>query len=55
MRVTPILLIAIGLWGLARPETLLDPNHLEYGRWIFVIIIALGGYALWRTVKSMRR
>lgn len=55
MRITPILLIAIGIWGLLKPETLLDLSHLEYGRWIFIVITALGAYALWRTIKSMKR
>lgn len=54
MRITPVILIAIGIWGLFYPETMLD-HDVSGGRWVFVAITALGIYALWRTITKMRQ
>jgi len=50
MRITPIILIGLGIWGLIAPESLsqLDENN---GRLLAAIILALGCFSLWRTVR----
>jgi len=50
MRITPVILIAFGIWGLIYPQTLLELDETQ-GRLVFLLIIALGGYSLWRTLK----
>jgi len=54
MRLTPIILMAIGLWGLIYPETMLDEAS-GGGRWVFAIILALGFFVLWRTRRQNKR
>ncbi|AQS41574.1 MAG: Hypothetical protein BHV28_08750 [Candidatus Tokpelaia hoelldobleri] len=54
MRLTPIILSAIGLWGLIYPETLLDETS-GGGRWVFATILALGLFALWRAGRRNKR
>jgi|GEM_PF-1162101 len=47
MRVAPLVLVAIGIWGLFYPETLLEANS-GGGRWVFAVIIILGTAVIWR-------
>ena len=51
MRITPVILIFIGLAGLIYPEKFLEDGS-GGGRWVFVIIIALG---VWTILRSGRR
>ena len=51
MRITPVILIFIGLAGLIYPEKFLEGSS-GGGRWVFVIIIALG---VWTILRSARR
>lgn len=51
MRITPVILIFIGLAGLIYPEKFLE-DGAGGGRWVFVIIIALG---VWTILRSARR
>jgi len=50
MRITPIILIGIGVWGVMAPDNLsnLDVNN---GRFLAIIIILLGIFALWRSLR----
>lgn len=50
MRITPIILIFIGIFGLIYPEKFIA-NGSGGGRWVFIIIIALGAFTMWRTVQ----
>lgn len=54
MRITPIILIFIGVAGLIYPEKFIDANS-GGGRWVFVIIIALGAWTLWRSARNSRK
>jgi len=50
MRITPIILIMLGIWGVIAPENLssLDTNN---GRILAIIIILLGIFTLWRYLR----
>jgi len=50
MRITPIILIVLGLWGLVSPESLMTLEARE-GRILAVVIILLGGFTLWRFLR----
>ncbi|EJF90677.1 hypothetical protein MEG_00804 [Bartonella tamiae Th307] len=47
MRITPIILILIGLAGFLYPEYFINENS-GGGRWVFCIIILLGFLSFWR-------
>jgi len=51
MRIAPLIMIAIGFWGLLYPETMLENNSIG-GRWVFIIIILLGALVIWRGVRQ---
>jgi len=51
MRIAPIILIVLGFWGLVDPQSLLELEETQ-GRMVFVAVIALGGFSLWRTMKG---
>lgn len=51
MRITPVILFAIGLWGLLYPETVIEADS-GGGRWFFVVIIGLGVFLIWRTARQ---
>jgi len=51
MRIASIILIALGIWGLFYPQTLLELDEGQ-GRLVFLLIIALGAYSLWRSLKT---
>jgi len=53
VRITPFILILIGLFGLFDPEKFLANPH-GAGRWIFVVIIALGVGNAWRTYRRTK-
>jgi len=50
MRITPIVLIGLGIWGLFAPENL---SHLDdnFGRMLAVTILLLGCFSLWRVMR----
>jgi len=50
MRLASLVLIAIGIWGIFYPETLLEADS-DGGRWVFAVIIALGALVIWRTIR----
>lgn len=54
MRITPIILIFIGLLGMIYPEKFLD-SHNGGGRWVFVIVIVLGLISMWRIMKKSKK
>lgn len=51
MRITPIILIFIGLAGLIYPDKFIAEES-GGGRWVFIIIIALGCFAIWRSATK---
>ena len=53
MRITPVILIFIGLAGLIYPEKFIEDGS-GGGRWVFVIIIALGVYTILRAARKNR-
>lgn len=53
MRITPVILFAIGLWGLFYPETLIEAGS-GGGRWVFAVIIGLGVFLIWRTARRSK-
>ncbi|WP_297323612.1 hypothetical protein [uncultured Bartonella sp.] len=54
MRITPIILIFIGLAGLIYPEKFIADGS-GGGRWVFVIIIALGAWTIWRSSRNSQK
>lgn len=54
MRITPLILIFIGLTGFIYPEKFIEEGS-GGGRWVFVIIIVLGGWTMWRAARKNRR
>lgn len=54
MRITPIILIFIGLAGLIYPEKFIAADS-GGGRWVFIIIIALGVWTIWRSTSNSRK
>jgi len=53
MRITPVILIVLGLWGLIAPETISTLEARE-GRILAAVIILLGGLTLWRSLRRRR-
>lgn len=54
MRITPLILIFIGLAGFIYPEKFIEEGS-GGGRWVFVIIIALGVWTLWRSARKNQK
>lgn len=54
MRITPLILIIIGILGMVFPEKFLNADT-GGGRWVFGIIIVLGLFTMWRTIKKSRQ
>jgi len=50
MRITPVILIVLGIWGLIAPEMLseLDAGN---GRLVAGLVLFLGGFSLWRVMR----
>lgn len=53
MRLAPIILAVIGIWGLLYPQTLLAEEQ-GGGRWVFAVILALAAFAFWRSLRRGR-
>ena len=53
MRLTHVILIFIGLAGLIYPEKFIEDGS-GGGRWVFVIIIALGVWTILRASRKNR-
>jgi len=50
MRITPVILIALGIWGLVQPE-MLSTLEAGQGRMLSLIIFLLGIFSLWRSLR----
>lgn len=53
MRITPIILIAIGIFILIYPEKMLSQG--ESARWVGAVVIALGAALFWNAWRRMRK
>ncbi|MHC5306825.1 hypothetical protein [Bartonella sp. LJL80] len=53
MRLTPFILVIIGILGLIYPEKFIAEDS-GGGRWIFIIIILLGVITMWRHIQRMK-
>lgn len=47
MRLAPVILAFIGIWGMLYPHTLLAADK-GGGRWVFAVILALAAFGFWR-------
>ncbi|WP_190323176.1 hypothetical protein [Candidatus Tokpelaia sp.] len=50
MRLAPIILALIAVWGLLYPQSLLAADK-SGGRWLFCLILALAIFAFWRSCR----
>lgn len=53
MRLTPIILVAIGIFTLIYPEQMLQKG--DDARWVGIALIVLGGILFWNTWRKMRK